>query len=158
MSSYLSFYIKKDTKNNTPVYTYLFGVSSSHYLYQAFCAELGGHTTEKGHCMKLSRQDLYDVCHSINDTISTFKDIVKTKQELLQQIGTWNNSADEKSNMWLDIGNEIRSCQEELDECASAKHLLTTLMFIQTEYWQSPDDVLYGGIDCCAPDEDDEEC
>ena len=156
MSSYLSFYIKKN-QNETPIYTYLFGVSSSHYLYQAFCEELGGHTTEKGHCMKLSRQDLYDVCHNMNDSISTFKDIIKTKQELLQQIGNWNNSTNEKFHMYLDIGNEIRDCQEELDECISAKHLLSTLMFIQAEYWQSSDDVLYGGIDCCAPDEEEHE-
>lgn len=153
MSSYLSFYIKKN-QNETPVYTYLFGVSRSHYLYQAFYEELGEHTTENSHCMKLSRQDLYDVCGNINNSIKTLKEMIKTKKDFLQQIGTWNNSTDEKFNMWLDIDNEIRECKEELEEYNVAKNLLSTLMFIQTEYWQSPDDVLYSGIDCCAPDEE----
>lgn len=153
MSSYLSFYIKKN-QNETPIYTYLFGVSSSHYLYQSFYEELGGHYDKNRHCMKLSRQDLYDVCHNINNSIKTLKEMIKNKQDFLQQIGTWNNSADEKFNLWLDAGNEIRECEESLGEYDLAKNLLSTLMFIQTEYWQSPDDVLYGGIDCCAPNED----
>ena len=153
MSSYLSFYIKKN-QNETPIYTYLFGVSSSHYLYQSFYDELGGHYDEKRHCMKLSRQDLYDVCHNMNNSIKELKDMIKNKQDFLQQLGAWNNSANEKFDMWLDAGNEIRYYQEELSEYDLAKNLLSALMFIQAEHWQSPDDTLYGGIDCCAPDEE----
>lgn len=156
MSSYLCFYLRK---KNTDTYIPLYSVSRSNSLYQAFREEFGNHIDENGICLPMTQVDLASLHHTIEASLSYYTNRINELELHKKEVGTWNNSVEEKHEKLVEIQANINEWKEEREYTNFAAASVSMLINIEEEQYNCGHPTLYAGIDGCAPDynEADEE-
>ena len=156
MSSYLSFYLRK---KGTDVYVPLYSISRSNYLYQAFDDEFGSHTDKKGTCLPISQADLNVLHRRLETQLCNYTNRITELENQLKEIGSWNNSVEEKLEAIAQRQEYIDGYKEEREYVNYAVATVSVFMSIEEEQYKPEHPILYAGIDGHAPDykEGDEE-
>lgn len=153
MSSYVNFYIKNNKKN---VYTYLFGYSRSSKTYEVFYETMGNNHNKEGYCNELTKEDLSYIINHINSEINTYKERCNEREQFNIQVGSWNNSIDEKLELINEGFEMIDFYKEEIEALTRAKVEYSLLLEI-IDF--NPDKAqLFAGIDCYVNKNEEDEC
>lgn len=149
MSSYLCFYLRK---KNTDTYIPLYSVSRSNSLYQAFVKEFGSHIDKNGKCLPMTQADLAILHRTIEASLSYYTNRINELELQKKEVGTWNNSIEEKHEMIVEIQGDINECKEDREYTNFAAASVSMLMNIEEEQYNCDHPTLYAGIDGCTPD------
>ena len=156
MSSYLSFYLRK---KGTDVYVPLYSISRSNYLYQAFSDEFGIHLDENAMCSPISKADLNVLYRRLETQLCNYTNRITELENQLKEIGSWNNSVEEKLEAIAQRQEYIDGYKEEREYVNFAVATVSVFMSIEEEQYKPGHPILYAGIDGYAPNhkEGDEE-
>ena len=153
MSSYVNFYIKNNKKN---VYTYLFGYSRSSKIYEAFYETMGCNRNDDGYCNELTKEDLIAIRSYIKDELARDKKSKADREQFMSQIGSWNNSVEDKLELINECREFINYLEEDIEALISAQTVYGVL-YEMIDF--NPDkSQLFAGIDCYISREEENEC
>lgn len=149
MSSYVNFYLK-DSKGN---YSYLFGYSRSHMVYESFYHVMG-YNKVNDYCGELTIEDCRYIREYLKDKQNSNMREIEDHKVALANIGSWNNTIKEKMEYMSDWQYSIKEYEEEIECCKFADNLY----FILSDMLDfNPNHItIYAGIDCWASKEEEE--
>ena len=151
MSSYVNFYIRNGKTNSI---TYLFGFSRSNYIYEAFYDILGANRNKEGYCDVLGSDDIVIISGNLHEQERKYNALIDQYNNTINEIGSWNNSVEEKIEEIFKLKSDIKSIKEELEQIEHAISLYSLLDEMQN---YNPDNaIILAGIDCYASREEEE--
>lgn len=151
MSSYVNFYIRNGKTNSI---TYLFGFSRSNYIYEAFYDTLGANRNNDGYCDVLGSDDIVIISENLHEQERKYNALIEQYNNTINEIGSWNNSVEEKIEETFKLKSDIKSIKEELEQVEHAISLYSLLDEMQN---YNPDNaIILAGIDCYASREEEE--
>lgn len=152
MSSYVNFYIRN---GKTKSITYLFGFSKSNYIYEAFYDTLGANINKAGYCDVLGSDDIVNISSNLHDQERKYNALIDQYNSTINEIGSWNNSVEEKIEETFKLKSDIKSIREELEQIEHAISLYSLLDEMQR--YNSDNAIVLAGIDCYASPEEENE-
>lgn len=152
MSEYMTFFIRRDTENFVPLFTF----SRSCKIYQRFQHEV---PYEK--VSALSYNALNDALNGLHDSIIQYKDHIRKLKDEKTFVASFNNSVEEKMAALCDIEEVIAENEEDIRDAERAYYSILALTDIIDEIAYNPaydkDRYIYAGIEVCDPTSKDVE-
>ena len=152
MSEYMTFFIRRDSDNFVPLFTF----SRSCKIYQRFQHEV---PYEK--VSALSYSVLSDALNGLHDFIIQCKDNIRKLEYEKTFVASFNNSVEEKMEALSDIKELIAENEEDIRDTERAYYSVLALIDIVDEIAYNPaydkDRYIYAGIEVCDPTDKDVE-
>ena len=152
MSQYMSFFIRRDSDNFVPLFTF----SRSSALYQQF-----DYTVPYEKVRALSYSELEKYLGKCESCIVKLKDSIRKANERKTLIASFNNPVDEKVEALNEVEYDIREAEDSIREIEHAYYSVLALIDIVDEIAYNPaydkDKYIYAGIEVCDPTDKDVE-
>ena len=150
MSQYMSFFIRRDSDNFVPLFTF----SRSSALYQQF-----DYTVPYEKVRALSYSELEKYLGKCESYIVKLKDSIRKANEKKTLIASFNNPVDEKVEALNEVEYDIREAEDSIREVERAYYSILALIDIVDEIAYNPaydkDKYIYAGIEVCDPTSED---
>lgn len=152
MSEYMTFFIRRDTENFVPLFTF----SRNSALFQQF-----DHTVPYEKVRALPYSELEKVLGRCESCIVKLKDSIRKANEKKTLIASFNNSVDEKVEVLNEVDYDIHETEDSIREVERAYYSVLALIDIVDEIAYNPaydkDRYIYAGIEVCDPTDKDVE-
>lgn len=90
----------------------------------------------------VTETELEDDIHGLDEQIGVLKDEIASYEAFIKEIGTWNNSIEEKIQAMEDERDLIDNAKDDMDELQLVRNFLWTLRCLDTSGG------LYVGLEC----------
>ena len=152
MSEYMSFFIRRDSDNFVPLFTF----SRNSALYQQF-----NYTVPYEKVRALSYPELEKVLGRCESCIVKLKDSIRKANEKKTLIASFNNPVDEKVEALNEVEYDIHETEDSIRDTERAYYSVLALIDIVDEIAYNPaydkNKYIYAGIEVCDPTDKDVE-